>query len=323
MAKKRKSAAGQRGLLLQKLLFHPATWFVGVTVMLVLGAVHTWEKYGNQFIAPQIVAIQPEQIEITPQPAWTRVDLREELAGDQSAPLSLLDPHLIPASVAHLKSVGWIESVRHIDKTVDGLNIDVAYRQPVASVELNDNTVPDWGQTPRQMPIDSSGLLMPAESLPADDGLLISMFHSIGKPAQQQAFVAGLRPYSQWPDSRVADAAAIAAWLQADAAAMGLKRIVTFRYAEKPDDVAVPYEIWTSIGQNGPQFIWGNPPGGEQFNEAQPPVKLAALRAWFAAHGDATEAGEQVIDLRTGSAVIVGAKQPSVGRRNRSPLKLK
>ena len=248
-----------------------------------------------------------DKIEINTPPAWTKTDLKEAILGSTGEPKSLLDPELISEAVATCKSVGWIEQVRHMEKTRDGLKVDLVYRQPIALVELHGKTVPGWKEKAKLVPIDRKGVIMP-ESLVMKANLQpkIFIFHSDESQRRAPQHLRHIYRWTQWPDLRVRDAAAISEVLIPDWQAFGLSRIISWRMFSDSENASIPYELWTDEGENAATIVWGNAPGTELEGEASWEQKITALRGYVEQNGPLNKLSETVIDLRNGQAVEVG-----------------
>jgi len=213
---------------------------------------------------------------------------------------------LISDAVATCQSIGWIEQVREMKKTRDGLKADLVYRHPIAVVELDDKTVVGWEKSKKLVPVDRTGVIMP-ESL-AVQGAQPSIFISHSNETQERALLhlKHIYQWTQWPDQRVTDAAAISEVLIRDWQATGLSRIISWRQFKDAEDQTIPFELWTNNGENAATVIWGNSPGAELENEAGWEQKLAALHGFIQQHGRLDQLPEQIIDLRSGQAIVVG-----------------
>ena len=112
--------------------------------------------------------------------------------------------------------------------------------------------------------------------------------------------------WTQWPDARVKDAAAISEVLVADWQAYGLSRIISWRVFADAQNDTIPFELWTDEGENAATVVWGNAPGSETDGEAHWEQKVAALQAYVQQKGPLNKLSETIVDLRSGQAVEVG-----------------
>jgi len=290
------------------LLLHPATLFVVFNIALAATAVYCWERYQNKIVDPRISLLSAEKIQVnTPPPAWAKTNIKEAILTATGESKSLFDPELISDAVATCQSIGWIERVQRMEKTRDGLNVDLIYRDPIAVVELDDNTVPGWKQQPKLIPVDRMGVIMP-EALALSGSIQPKIFihHWDGSQNSTPQHLSHIRRWTAWPDARVQDAAAISEVLFQDWQAFGLCRIISRRQIQDVQDKTIPFELWSDEGPNAAIVLWGNPPGSEIENEAPFDLKVAALRAYVEQHGPLNKLPERVIDLRSGQAIPVG-----------------
>ena len=289
-------------------LLHPVTLYLGSACIVLFLAIGGWEKYGNRIIDHQSMALTPEKIQLTLQPAWIKTDLKRLVLGDVGHPAyvapSVMDVALIPEAVTALRSVGWIENIDRVEKTKSGLEIDLTYRQPVAMVELSRITVKGFKQPrPVMLHVDRSGILMGRGlSNRPEDFLLVSI--------DQPMYMDQLKAWSKWQDARVQSAAAISAVVKDIWKPMGLYRLMTWRDQSNASDRRIPFQFWTKMGQKtGVKVIWGNAPGDELPGEALAAVKIEALKAYVAKNGRFDAMSDRTLDLRSGNAVVLGEHQ--------------
>ena len=314
---KRKDVANHgwmSGLSFRSLLLHPATLFLAASTALIGGAIHLWHAHQDDIVAQEHFLLTPAKVVINTPPKWSDADLKEvvlgELATANHATVSLLDPALVSKTASVFESVGWVEKVRHVKKTRDGLSIDLIYRGAVGMVELNRTTVPDWplNEDGQLLPVDRLGVIMPG-AVAAEQSLLR---FSIFNPNR----FTSLTPWSEWPDRRVADAASISAVIHKRWQDWGVYRIVTFRRPESPDDHNVPFELWPA---SGTQIVWGNPPGEESTDEASAEKKIQVIDELVAKFGPLSQLEKCRIDVRSGKAIVSRkTKTASLGFRHLS-----
>ncbi|WP_148618659.1 hypothetical protein [Mariniblastus fucicola] len=290
-----------------KLLFHPATLFVLFNVGLAATAVWCWGRYQNKIVDPALTQLSAEKIEINTPPAWTKTDIKEAILTSTGQPRSLLEPSLISDAVATCQTIGWIEQVREMKKTREGLKVDLLYRQPIAVVELHSKTVPDWKQEAKLIPVDRTGVIMPQKlALAGTVQPKIFIYHSDETQKHAPQHLRHIYRWTQWPDERVKGAAAISEVLIGDWQMLGLSRIISWRLFANADDRTIPFELWTEEGENAATVIWGNAPGLELENEAPWDQKVAALNNYVQQKGPLNKLSVRIIDLRSGQAVEVG-----------------
>ena len=296
------------------LLFHPGTLFVLFNVAMAVTAIWCWDKYQHKIVDPQLTMLTAQRIQINEQPAWTKTNLKEAILNSTENPKSLLDPWLLPDVAATCQSIGWIEQIREMKKTREGLKVDLVYREPIAVVELHQKTVPGWEHEPKLVPVDRTGVIMPEKLAVQGTQPSIFIYHSDETQKRAPQHLRHIYQWTQWPDARVTEAAAISEVLIRDWHATGLSRIISWRMFNDANDRAIPFELWTDEGENAATVIWGNSPGTELQNEANWNQKLAALQGYIQQHGSLDELSERIIDLRSGQAIEVG-KGSAIGHR--------
>ena len=278
-------------------LLHPGTLFVLVTGLTIAGALNLWQRYQHRLIPADQYQLTEDRVRITPAPEWAQIDLKRlllEVPVGQEAP-NILDTDVVASAAATLQSVGWVANVNQVKKSADGLDIDVRYRVPVGIVELNQSTVPGWDQskTAQVMPVDGSGMVMPAEVVPHVQPPRISVFN----PQTLNL----IRPWTVWQDARVVDAAAIMNQIGSRAKQLGIYRVMTMRSSRQMSASQIPFELWP---ENGTRIVWGNAPGKEVAGEASANAKLDALLQFVSQHGSLEEMPRRRVDLRSGKIVI-------------------
>jgi hypothetical protein len=287
------------GLSFRSILLHPATWFVIASVATLGGAIQLWNSCQADIVDQEKYRLTADKIHLAAPPEWSDADLKQLVLKTESpdANPSLLDTALVSRTVNAFRNVGWVEKVQTVEKSKKGLNIELVYRNAVGVVELNHLTIANWppNQTPRILPVDRTGMVMPGE-IAADRELLR---FSIFNPARNT----GLDPWTPWPDERVKSAAAISEAIGTRWQDFGLYRIVTFRKPDQPNDQTVPFELWPDVGT---QVIWGNPPGQEVSSEASAAEKIQAIEEFVAHFGQLNRLPKQRIDVRSGKAIVVG-----------------
>ena len=289
-----------------KILFHPATLFLVFNLLLALTAVQLWNRYQHRIVNPDALALTAENIHINTPPPWAKTNLKLAILESSDQPKSLLDPDLVPDAVTTFQSVGWIEEIRQMEKTRDGLNVDLIYRQPIALVELGAKTVPGWNKRSQLIPVDRQGVIMPESLAIQGTQPKIFLYHSDETQRRAPQYLRHIHRWTPWPDTRVRDAAAIGEKLAADWQTYGLSRIVSWRLFSDADNATIPFELWTDEGENAATIVWGNAPGRELAGEASWEQKISALQAYVQQHGTLDKLGERIVDLRSGQAVVVG-----------------
>jgi hypothetical protein len=221
---------------------------------------------------------------------------------------TILDPELVAATAEQVKRMPFVDQINSISKSKAGLNINVDYRVPVAVVEVNHRTMRIDNDDPNyealkdlKLPIDRSGIIMPAELAELPNLPIISLPQPVDR-------LNSLTMWGDWPDQRVRDAATISR-LFAHRPEFGVFRVVTFQEREK-ETRTKPFELWGQSGEYGMRIIWGMQPGNHGGKEATAEQKLAAIEALVQRVGPlAPVSGVQgkalgrVFDVSSGKAV--------------------
>jgi len=255
----------------------------------VAGGMYAWKHGGIQERARSAGRLTIDKLEITPQPAWIRTDVRAEAFRDGSlAELSGLDRELAYRVFRAFELHAWVDKVNRVSKQPQGrVLVDVRYRRPVAWVEVPSIMSPE--NKDGVLPIDGLGVLLPPDDFRSQD---VTPYLRIA--------VSDLAPWgpvgTAWPDPRVVGAARIAVLVENQWPALGLHRILVHtpmadaRRGERP-----VYELTT---RHGHRLIWGCAPGEEKANEASTGSKIALLRQ-LADRADRLTSSERLeLDLR-------------------------
>lgn len=272
--------------------------FKAILVLLALalpigGAVWAWKKWGGPIVGSADYILQPECLEVTPQPAWIRADVKAEVL--QSGGLigrSILEERLTIYIAEAFASHAWVEKVMRVSKHHPArVVVDVTYREPVAMVEVTLD-----GQA-GLLPIDASGVLLPPDDFRAADA---AKYLRIA--AAEAAPAGGIG--EAWGDPRIDGAARIAGLLLDHWQRIGIFRVVAHASGDEQDTTSPPnYEL---ASRNGTRVIWGRAPAAASAAQAEKDAKkLAALIAFIGQNGNLNEQAEPVdIDLRDGFNVV-------------------
>ncbi len=293
-------------LSVRGILLHPTTMFVFATVVMIGGAIFLWEGHQDKIVNLDEFRLTEDKIRLTPTPEWAGTDLKKLVLDEtESGNASILDTDLVPRTAGVMRSVGFVETIRSIEKSKSGLDIDVIYRQPVALVELSRVTlVKKWpaenqGKTVL-LPVDRNGFLMP-ESIGNGKNL---PWIAVPYPTSFST------TWTLWQDDRIQDAAAICALFDPPLAEIGIERITTNRFRQ-PTSIRerVPYELYSG---SGTRIVWGNAPGKERDAEAKSDAKIRAIEAVFSQFGHLDKVDLGRIDVRSGKAISADATKTAV-----------
>ncbi len=277
-----------------------ARWiaFVGVFVAVcVVGWKMLWEAVREQVISAADYRVDPEQIEMTPLPAWIHTDLKAEVLRDASldGPLSLLD-HELTVRVAHAFALHpWVAKVQRVSKrSPAGVVVDLDYRRPVAMVEV---------PGPALLPVDGEGVLLPTADFSPQDA---RQYPRIAEIKTSPLGPVGTR----WGDTHVTGAARIAAALLDDWETLKLHQVVPA--ARQVDSSGVEADTYELCTREGTRVDWGHPPGAEAAAEAKAAKKIERLRSYAAQHDGSLEdpTAPQRLDVRSSSSLTVVPRPP-------------
>ena len=168
-AAKRKAESAPDGLAARMLPFLRQP-YRGLLLVLVLaagltgGAYYGWQRVGPQVTQGPEYLLEPDQIEITPPPPWIRSDVRGETVRDGGlSGLSILDRELTVKIARAFGLHTWVEEVRRVRKEHPArVVVELAYRRPVAMVEVTMN------DRPGLLPVDVNGVLLPPGDFSAE-----------------------------------------------------------------------------------------------------------------------------------------------------------
>ncbi len=288
-AAKRKAESAPDGLAARMLPFLRQP-YRGLLLVLVLaagltgGAYYGWQRVGPQVTQGPDYLLEPEQIEITPPPPWIRSDVRGETVRDGGlSGLSILDRELTVKIARAFGLHTWVEEVRRVRKEHPArVVVELAYRRPVAMVEVTMN------DRPGLLPVDVNGVLLPPGDFSAEqarDYLRVSLADAtpagpVGTP---------------WGDPRVDGAARIAAVLQEHWKQLGLYRVAVEHAESLP--AASAEAVFVLSTRRGAQIVWGAAPLANSSADVKAAlVKVERLVAYVEQHGplDELNSGTQI-----------------------------
>jgi len=185
------------------MLLHPAALFVGFNLLLFVTAIWAWGKYQHQIVPRTETGLTYDKLRINPPPAWIP-EGKQQLADavyNRRDPqtVSIFEPNLVGNTANSLKTFGWIRDIRKIEKSRDGMTVELDYRTPLAVVELNSQTQPNW-KGPNLIPVDHQSCVLPQNARTAENPEKplprIYLFRPIGNSSQ-------LLTWTRWPEDRV------------------------------------------------------------------------------------------------------------------------
>lgn len=267
------------------------------------GAIYAWQRWGQDITQRPEYILQPEDIVISddsPVPDWIHTDIKAEVIRNGGlSGLSILDRQLTVKVAQAFAMNGWVETVRRVRKEAPLVVVDMAYRRPVAMVEV---VMRGEGGL---LPVDIDGVLLPPEdfTFPPDDYPgSVEEFQAEQRRKYLRISVPDVTPTglagSVWGDRRVVGAARIAAVLHEHWERLGLYRIAT---VAKDASVELPteptYDLYT---RNGVRVIWGEAPDVNNAAEVRAAAdKVSRLVAYNDSSGPLESMKEPAeIDLR-------------------------
>jgi len=286
---------------LSKFIANPLVLILVITAGGLTLAGKFWTQYRASLLSDPTLLVGAHRVQITDTPPWLPPQSQNQLLLDLAlADRSLLDPELVPTTVAALQQHPWVEEVVSVRKSLRGLQAELRYRRPLL-VELPDRQV---------MAINTDGAVL------ADQGLDRQGARQLLRIAVQDLVKAPLQAGAGWPDQRVRWAAQLADKLHPRQETLGLAGIYVRggspapHTAEPPAGPNAPAEffLWTT-GRN--EVIWGARPGEEVAGEANAADKLLALDRFVREHGPLDRFPQlpqprgNVFDLRSGQVVLL------------------
>jgi len=268
---------------------------VGATAILaglIVAAFFAW-KHG----VPPVLArhqLRSENVHIPPTPPWIRSDIKAEVFRDGSlSDASALETDLTPRIAHAFEMHPWVAEVTRVSKQAPAnVVVDLAYRQPIAWVEVPEGMFGQQGQA--ALPIDSQSVLLPQADFTPDD---LGMFIRISIENLSMCGPTG----TPWGDPRVAGAAAIASALGEQWRELGLYEIKALADRSQANAPATTrYELYTPVEK---RIIWGSAPGSEWPGEPTAATKVRLLREYVNRRGPLDQGTVLGLDLRSPESI--------------------
>ena len=286
---------------LRGILLHQATLFVAASCLVIGGVIFLWKNNQASIVNEDEYLLTADKIVMPEPPPWVDKDPREMILGTQQSP-SILNPGLIEETAKQVKEMLFVDQIHSISKSKSGVEIDVAYRVPVAVVAIDHKTMPGVIEegTEIKLAVDRNGIVMPKQLGQTPMLPIISMAYPY--PVKRQT---KLNTWKDWPDDRVRAAAKICQHFPGRK--HGITWVVT---AQKPDQLQQdrPFELWSYLGISGTRIIWGVEPDSQGGAEATVQQKLAAIDGLISRLGplavkQPNRRPGRVFDVRTGKAI--------------------
>lgn len=309
--KKKKTSRGakavawdpQRTLLGLKLL-GVAALIVGVAV----GWTATERVLGKYAQSARAAAVTPESVELVDAPAWMDASLRDELQmrvaySVNENPLDGRGLRDAAATLNQDNECPWVAEVRQIRRVPHGVvKVTAEYRQPAALVE-------DRTDRNRAHVVDREGVWLEGPiDRAASRWSALPLITGVNAPTPEEGYG------KKWPGSDITAALELENLLHGE---MYADQITAYDVSHRD----LRGRLWLVLYTDGPNIVWGLPPGEERSVEPEAPVKLAALRDWAYKHrGRINVRGEAgTVWVYTGTAQIDARPHsitPAPGRSN-------
>ena len=254
---------------------------------------YAWQRWGREGLAATDYIIAPDQVFVTPPPAWIHADVKADVVRTAGlGELDLRDPQLVEKVSAAFSIHPWVAHVIEVRKRMPArIDVQLKYRRPVAAVEVAARSESGL------LFVDAEGVLLPSADFAPGQA---KEYLRIAAGNETPAGVYG----TPWGSERIAGAARIAAAWEGETAdetgAQGqpkrwqrlkLYRIVPVQAAGGD----FSYELHSPAGT---RIIWGAAPGKESAGEPSPGDKIAKLEHFVADKGSLDRDGVPAIDLR-------------------------
>ncbi|MEO8493950.1 MAG: hypothetical protein ABI614_02695 [Planctomycetota bacterium] len=274
-----------------------AAGLIGATVLLtglIVAAYVAWTQWARPVVYATHHQLLPENVQVPPPPPWIRSDVKAEVFRDGSlAGASALETDLAPRIAHAFEMHPWVASVTRVSKQAPAnVVVDLAYRQPIAWVEVPEGMFGQQGQA--ALPIDGKSVLLPQTDFTPDD---LGLFIRISVENLSMCGPTG----TPWGDPRVAGAAAIASALGPEWRELGLYEIKALADYSAPSSPArTRYELYTP---NEKRLIWGSAPGFEPPGEPLAAAKVSVLREYVQQRGQLDKGQVLGLDLRNPESI--------------------
>lgn len=282
---------------------------LGVIALLGWGAHTVWQHVEPQVMRQENYLLAAERISTTPVPQWITADLLSEVVRDAGLDgrLSLLDDSFTEVIEDAFALHPWVERVERIEKRHPrGVHVELAYRQPVAVVEMS------GGDGVLFVPVDRHAVHLPTNDVPhVRKRYLPRIGGIVGRPPVGQ----------QWPDARVIGATQMAERLRSEWEALHLVDILPSARPEVRGEHR--YFVYDLVTRGGTRVVWGASPEAEPPGEHPFDSKLSRLKECVEQHGPLNSVrSPAVVDVREKLAITPRTvKKPPAADEDASMVK--
>lgn len=255
--------------LWRRVFFQPRVLFL--LALAAVGGVTAphWRGFAPDLGGRSEFRVGPDQVHVTPPPRWIPRNLVKEVfdqgRSDGILPesLSLLDDSLNATLADAFRAHPWVDEVRLVKKSFPAtIQVELAYRQPVAMIEVPQGLYP----------VDIRSVLLPPADFSAAQAATYPLIQGV-----RSAPLGG--PGSAWGDPVVLQSARLAATLGANWKTLQLEAIVCPKVStsESPG-------VFT-LASRGSHILWGKPPGTDDPGEPTTAQKVGRLEKYIADYG--------------------------------------
>lgn len=248
-----------------------------------------WQHVRARVLSGSQYQVHAEQINVTPAPEWIRGDIKADVLRDvtRAGPLSLLDEDLTVRLAGAFSTHPWVARVDRVAKRFpSGVDVALAYRVPVAMVEVQDGD--------GVLPVDEHGVVLPTRDSTGQPNFTAEEAERFPRITEIHTMPAG--PVgTRWGDAGVLGGAQIAAALAGDWKALDLTAIVPWE--RKPASSGVEY-TFALVTRSGTKIFWGRAPGTEVGSEVPAGEKISQLKLYANQNGGTLDGPDILIDSR-------------------------
>lgn len=236
-----------------------------VLVAAIAGGWGLWWRYGDHARRHPDDILLPEAVRLRGIADWVRGDVKTEALRnaslDQGLPLD--DPELQRRLARAFDMHPWIRRVVGVELVHPaGAVVEVECREPVAMVSWQEGL----------LAVDAEGVVLPSADFTAASAVGFPRITGIlSSPQGTEGF--------PWGDAAVDEAAAVAAVLGPDWAAL---RLVELRPVKERNA-----RMWELVAADGSRILFGSAPGREVAGEPPAAARLARLKELGASGGSA------------------------------------